>query len=201
MWTHFYLCQSRHHIWRQAGGWLPGPLLDRSRNFVPTLRVSQRTWSELNFSSRPTIYPAEKKVPTFLSVVGGTTYGLLRNLLAPASPKDKSFKEIVDTLKAHFEPKPLVIAERFHFHRQNQNSGESVAMYVAELRRLATHCAFEAYLEVALPKRGEPGYHRFQKIMPVLMHLKQKFLAAYNSHQQNAIDKAMIPFKGTRAPL
>ena len=58
--------------------------------------------------------PAEKKVPVFLSVVGGTTYGLLRNLLAPASPKDKSFKEIVDTLKAHFEPKPLVIAERSH---------------------------------------------------------------------------------------
>ena len=149
MWTHFYLCQSRHHIWRRAGGWLPGPLLDRSRNFVPTLRVSQRTWSELNFSSQPTIYPAEKKVPTFLSVVGGTTYGLLHNLLAPASPKDKSFKEIVDTLKAHFEPKPLMIAERFHFHRRNQNSGESVAMYVAELQRLATHCAYEAYLEVA----------------------------------------------------
>ena len=62
--------------------------------------------------------PAEKKVPVFLSVVGGTTYGLLRNLLAPASPKDKSFKEIVDTPKAHFEPKPLVIAERFHFHRR-----------------------------------------------------------------------------------
>ena len=57
--------------------------------------------------------PAEKKVPVFLSIVGGTTYGLLRNLLAPANPKDKSFKEIVDMLKAYFEPKPLVIAERF----------------------------------------------------------------------------------------
>ena len=47
--------------------------------------------------------PTEKKVPVFLSVVGGTTYGLLRKLLASASPKDKSFKEIVDTLKAHFK--------------------------------------------------------------------------------------------------
>ena len=58
--------------------------------------------------------PAEKKVPIFLSVVGGTTYGLLHNLLAPASLKDKLFKDIVDTLKAHFKPKLLVIAERFH---------------------------------------------------------------------------------------
>ena len=49
-----------------------------------------------------------------------------------------------------------------------------------------------------LPKRGKPGYHRLQKIMPVLMHLKQKFLAAYNPHQHNAVDEAMIPFKGTQ---
>ena len=102
--------------------------------------------------------PAEKKV--FLSVVGGTTYGLLCNLLVPASPKDKSFKEIVDTLKAHLEePKPLVIAEKFHFHRRNQNSGESVAMYVAELQQLPTHCAFEAYLEEALRDRLVCGLH------------------------------------------
>ena len=53
-------------------------------------------------------------------------------------------------LKAHVEPKPFVIAERFYFHHQNQNSGESVAMYVAELRHLASHCAFGAYLEEVL---------------------------------------------------
>ena len=33
--------------------------------------------------------------------------------------------------------------------------------------------------------------------MPVLIHLKLKFLAAYNPHQHNAVDIAMIPFKGT----
>ena len=38
--------------------------------------------------------PEENKVPIFLSVVGGTTYRLLRKLLVPASPKDKSFKEL-----------------------------------------------------------------------------------------------------------
>ena len=56
------------------------------------------------------------------SVVGGTTYRLFVNLLAQASPKDKLFKDIVDMLKAHFESKPFVIAERFRFHHQNKNS-------------------------------------------------------------------------------
>ena len=36
-----------------------------------------------------------------------------------------------------------MIAERFHFHRRNQNSEESIAEFIVELRRrLSTHCAF-----------------------------------------------------------
>ena len=53
-------------------------------------------------------------------------------------------------LQKHFEPKPVVIIQRFHFHRRNQALGETVVEYVAELRRLATHCKFEDYLEEAL---------------------------------------------------
>ena len=44
----------------------------------------------------------------------------------------------------------MVIAERFHFHRRNQAAGESVVEYLAELRRLATHCEFKDYLAEAL---------------------------------------------------
>ena len=91
-----------------------------------------------------------KQVPVFQSCVGSVTYGLLRNLLAPAQPKDKSLEEIVDTMKAHYKPKPPVIVERFHFHRRNQGSHESIVDYVAELRRLASLCQFEAYLDKAL---------------------------------------------------
>ena len=74
----------------------------------------------------------------------------MRNLLAPTLPKDKSFNEMVDALKKHSEPKVLVIAEQFKFHSQGQAVGESVAQYIAELRRLATHCKFDAHLDEAL---------------------------------------------------
>ena len=97
-----------------------------------------------------------KQVIVFLSCVGIVTYGLLRNLLAPAEPKGKSLEEIVDTLKVH-EPKPLVIAERFHFHRRNQGTNESIADYVAELRSLASSCQFEAYLDEAPRDRFVSG--------------------------------------------
>ena len=52
----------------------------------------------------------------------------------------------------------------------------------------------------SLPKRGEPmQLPSASKDQPVATHLKQKFLAAYIPHQQNAIDEAMAPwgFSGT----
>ena len=77
---------------------------------------------------------AEKRVPVLLSVIGAKTYMLLRNLLTPDIPKHKSFAELSTLLKGHYEPKPIVIAERYHFHRRNQKSDESIAEYIAELK-------------------------------------------------------------------
>ena len=95
----------------------------------------------------------DKKVAVFLSVVGGKTYSLLRDLLAPEKPQDKSLPVLFQKLKEHYEPKPLVIAERFYFHRKDQGTNESIAEYIAELRRLATNCEFGEYLNDALRDR------------------------------------------------
>ena len=67
-----------------------------------------------------------KQVAVFLSAIGPKTYKLLRDLMAPTRPK-KPLKDIIAVLEEHFEPKPLVIAERFHFHRRQQRVGESIA--------------------------------------------------------------------------
>ena len=80
-----------------------------------------------------------KQVAVFLSVVGSKTYLPLRNLLTPETPKDKTFDELLTVLKVHFEPKPLIISELFHFYRREQAVNESISDYVVELRRLTTH--------------------------------------------------------------
>ena len=94
-----------------------------------------------------------REVPVFLSLLGAKTYSLLRTLVAPSSPREQSFKDLAKLLKSHFEPKPLVIVERFVFYRRNQQPGETVMEYLAELRRLATHCEFTNYLNEALRDR------------------------------------------------
>lgn len=81
------------------------------------------------------------KVPTFLSVMGGKT-NLLRSLVQPDKPGMKSYDCIVKILGNHYSPKPLIIAERFRFHKRNQEEGESVSQFVAALKRLSEHCEF-----------------------------------------------------------
>ena len=61
---------------------------------------------------------AAKHVATLLTVIGGPAYKVLRNLVSPDKPKDKTFKELVEVLAAHFSPKPLVIAERYRFNNR-----------------------------------------------------------------------------------
>ena len=75
----------------------------------------------------------EKKVLIFLRVLGGKTYSVLRDLLAPVKPREKSFNEMASELKKHFQPKRVVIPERFHFHRRNQAPEESVGDIIAQL--------------------------------------------------------------------
>jgi hypothetical protein len=84
----------------------------------------------------------EKKVPALLTLLGGKTYGLLRNLTLPDKPATKTYDAIVKLLKDHLSPKPLIVAERFRFYKRYQLQGETVNKYVAELRRLAEYCEF-----------------------------------------------------------
>ncbi|XP_041452504.1 uncharacterized protein K02A2.6-like [Lytechinus variegatus] len=94
--------------------------------------------------------PEEKYVAVFLSVIGAKSYALLKSLLSPEQPSQKTYSTLVSTLTAHLSPKPLVIAERFKFHQRNQLPHESISDYSAELRRLSNTCEFGSFLLEAL---------------------------------------------------
>ena len=141
-----------------------------------------------------------EKVPVLLSLIGRNTYALLRNLVAPASPKDKSFKELTEQLTSHFEPKPLVIAERFNFYRRSQQSGETIAEYVAGLRRLALHCEFADFLDQAPCDRFVCGLRSesTQKALLTEDHKKLTLSKAIEKAQcMEAADTKAKEFKGS----
>ena len=99
------------------------------------------------------ITDAGLKRSTMLTLIGADAFELLCDLLAPDAPTDKSFNQLKAALQGHLSPQPLVIGERYRFYQRDQRSGESIATYVAELRRLSRTCSFGAHLPEALRDR------------------------------------------------
>ena len=110
-----------------------------------------------------------KRVPALLTLVGAKVYGTLRSLVAPNLPKDKDYGSLADVLKQHFDPKPLVITEWFRFYKRVQSSTESIAEFVADLRRLSIHSEFGIFLNEALRDRFVCGVED--------QHIQKKLLA------------------------
>ena len=92
------------------------------------------------------ITEAEQKWAVLLTVSGPSTYKLIRNLTAPKKPAEVAHSEIVKLVKAHHTPQPSVTVQKYKFHTWSQQPGESVAVFVAELRQLSEYCEFSTTL-------------------------------------------------------
>lgn len=89
----------------------------------------------------------DKKLATLISVMGEDAYELLTTLASPTQPKDLTYDRAVIILSQHLQPKPSILAERYKFRQRRQMTGERIAGYVAELKRLSKYCDFGKSLE------------------------------------------------------
>ena len=62
----------------------------------------------------------------------------------------KEYDFLVQTMKAHLDPQPIVIAQRFKFHQRCQKCDESISQFVAELCKCAEYCDFQDKLDEAI---------------------------------------------------
>ena len=67
------------------------------------------------------------KVDVFLSVVGPKTYKLLKSLIAPTLPSDKTTDELYQTLKRHVQPTDSVISRRASSFIQESRKTQKVS--------------------------------------------------------------------------
>ena len=56
----------------------------------------------------------------------------------------------MELMQEHYKKDTIEIAERFKFFKRVQQEQETLANYLAELRKLAKHCNFGNYLDTAL---------------------------------------------------
>ena len=85
--------------------------------------------------------------------MGAKTYKLVRSLVAPEDSKNKSYVDLAKLLQPHFMPKPSAIVQRFKFNTRFQQPGETISMFLAELRHLCEHCDFGITLDEMLRDR------------------------------------------------
>ncbi|KAM7312965.1 uncharacterized protein ISCGN_009869 [Ixodes scapularis] len=83
-----------------------------------------------------------KKRALLLTLCGAKTYEVVRALVAPKTPGEVSFDELMATLKKHYDPRPSELFSRTRFQRRDQQAGESISSYVAALKKLSADCNF-----------------------------------------------------------
>ena len=82
----------------------------------------------------------------------------------------------------HLEPKPIVIAERYKFHKTEQTESESIRDYLAKLQKLAETCEFSGYREEAIRDRFVCGLRT--------RSIQRKLLGEVELTVQTAVEKA-----------
>ena len=95
----------------------------------------------------------DKRRAILLSFCGAATYQLIRNLVAPNKPTEKTFSDLVTLVKDHYQPRPSTIVQRFNFHMRTQKPGETISDFVAQLRKISEYCEFGDALQDMLRDR------------------------------------------------
>ena len=99
------------------------------------------------------ISDAAKQRAVLLTCCELSTFQLLQSLVLPTPLTELSFKDLVAKMKAHCEPKPSVIVQCYQFNSRQCAMSETVAEYVAALRKLTEYCNFGDTLDEMLHDR------------------------------------------------
>ena len=124
----------------------------------------------------------EKQRAILLSACGPATYRTIKNIVAPIKPAEKTFDDIVKLMGEHYNPKPTPTVQRCLFNARSRKQGETVAKFIAELKRLTEYCEFGDRLDEMMRDRLVCGINeeRWQK----------RLLAEPNLTYKKAIDIA-----------
>uniref|UniRef100_A0A3B3S818 Uncharacterized protein n=1 Tax=Paramormyrops kingsleyae TaxID=1676925 RepID=A0A3B3S818_9TELE len=140
-----------------------------------------------------TLVAFDAKNQTWEEYFGPSTYNLMRSLLSPEKPKDKTYQQLVELLKNHFHPKPSEIAQS----SRTRKPEESVLGNVAELRTdwyvgLMTSIFREVSSEMELT---------FDKALFIAVAVETANKNAQNLNIPSASVKFMKAKKGFECPL
>lgn len=104
-----------------------------------------KTWWKLfqNFLTFRRVVDEGDERLIFLQEVGASNYEFLESLLQGREPEKTPLDEMREVMEKHFQPRKLLMAERFGLMSRVQKSGQSLQDCNAELQKAASGCGFD----------------------------------------------------------
>ena len=118
--------------------------------FDPAVESVDDYKEHFDFHCTATGVRQDRQKALFLSRVGREVFAKVKTLASPRSLADLGLPQIMELMQEHYKKDTIEIAERFKFFKRVQLDQETLANYLAELRKLAKHCNFGNYLDTAL---------------------------------------------------
>ena len=97
--------------------------------------------------------------------------------------KASKFDDLVEIISAHYDRKPSFIVQRFKFYNRTRAPGETIAAFVASLRKIAEHCEYRNTLKDILRGRLVCGVNH--------EGIQRKLLAEKNLTYEKALEIAL----------
>ena len=112
----------------------------------------RRQWNHYSIATGLKEKGEEIQVSTLLTCLGSEALNVLDGLL-PSEEDQKCLKTVLDKFEEFCVGKTNETFERYKFNMRNQEDGESIDMYVAELRKLAKTCNYQTLEESLIRDR------------------------------------------------
>lgn len=103
---------------------------------------------------------ADKMRAILLNALDEDAYQLIFDLVSPAKPEEKTYKQIVEVFNGYFKPQQSPFAARYKFYSAQKEHTESAAEWAARLRGLAVGCEFGPELKVSLRDKFVFGFEK-----------------------------------------
>lgn len=97
---------------------------------------------EIHLEIKKVQYNKELCAKLLLQYIGSKNYALITSLAAPKPVNSLKYDELITLLEKHFCPKKNVLVEQHKFFCELQNDKQSIAEFVAQLRKRANECEF-----------------------------------------------------------
>ena len=128
--------------------------------------------------------PLEKKTRLLLAVIGSKTYGILKTISAGVDVSKLSAEEINKILREHYDPKPIIVSERYKFWTTKQFIGESIIEFSLRIQKQNRSCEFETFEDQALRDVFLVG------MTDMKQNIRPSLLIEKNLTFKQAVDKA-----------